>query len=188
MAIPTFNALGFCAHYSKQGDWAFDFALQLSQKHNVQLNVFHFLRDPYNPNYARLKHLTRSEIEKMAIAEEKELRFYYDKLAGEYINVGFRECFENSWTELHRCLKISEFQLLILGYTKKGAVFVRKPIEEFANDFISPVILVGPKNPQQLCLNRQAALLTFKLGIANDTYNICNIKPPKVKKGTNSKN
>ena len=178
MAIPTFNALGFCAHYSKQGDWAFDFALQLSKRHNVKLNVFHFLQDPYDPNYSKLKHLTRSEIEKMAIAEEKELRFYYDKLAGEYLNVGFRECFEDSWTELHRCLKISEFQLLILGYTKTDAVFVRKPIEEFANDFISPVVLVGPKNPQQLCLNHQAALLSFKLGIANDTYNICNIKPP----------
>ena len=182
MAIPTFNALGFCAHYSKPGDWAFNFALQLSKRHNVKLNVFHFLQDPYDPNYSKPKHLTRSEIEKIAIDEEKKLRLYYDKLAGEYLNVGFRECFEDSWTELHRCLKISEFQLLILGYTKKSAAFVRKPIEEFANDFISPVILVGPKNPQQLCLNHQAALLSLKLGMTNDTYNICNIKSLKVKR------
>ena len=182
MAIPTFNALGFCAHYSKQGDWAFNFALRLSRRYNVKLNVFHFLLDPYDPNYSKPKHMTHSEIEKMAIAEEKRLRFYYDKLAGEYLNVGFRECFEDSWTELHRCLKISEFQLLILGYTKKSAVFVRKPIEEFANDFISPVILVGPKNSQQLCLNHQAALLSHKLGIANEAYSICNIKSLKVKR------
>ena len=40
MTIPTFNAVGFCANYSKQGDWAFDFALQISQTHKVQLNVF----------------------------------------------------------------------------------------------------------------------------------------------------
>ena len=49
MTIPTFNAVGFCANYSKQGDWAFDFALQISQTHKVQLNVFHFLKDPYDP-------------------------------------------------------------------------------------------------------------------------------------------
>lgn len=176
MAIPTFNAVGFCAHYSKQGDWAFDFALQLSQKHNVQLNVFHFLQDPYDPNYTKTKHLTRSEIEKMAVAEEKELRLYYDTRAGEYLKIGFRECYEDSWVELHRCLKISEFQLLVLGYIKKGAVFVKKPIEEFANDFISPVILVGPKDQNQLCLNNQAALLSFELGISNDKYTICGIK------------
>ena len=179
MAIPPLNAIGFCAHYSKQGDWAFDFALQLSRKHNVKLNVFHFLQDPYDPNYKKTKHLSHSELEKLAIAEEKELRFYYEKHAGEYLNIGFRECFEDSWIELHRCLKISEFQLLILGYTKKGAVFVRKPIEEFAYDFISPVILVGPRNPSQLCLNQQAALLSFKLGIPNDKFTIWSVKQKK---------
>jgi hypothetical protein len=173
MAIPTFNAVGFCAHYSKQGDWAFDFALQLSQKHNVQLNVFHFLQDPYDPDYTKPKHLSRSELDKMAIAEEKKLRLYYDKRAGEYLNIGFRECYEDSWTELHRCLKISEFQLLILGYTKKGAFFVRKPIEEFANDFISPVILVGPEYFDQICLNNQAALLSYELGIPEAKYTKC---------------
>ena len=173
MAIPTFNAVGFCAHYSKQGNWAFDFALQLSYKHNVQLNVFHFLQDPYDPDYTKTKYLSCSELNKMAIAEEKKLRLYYDKRAGEYLNIGFRECYEDSWTELHRCLKISEFQLLILGYTKKGAVFVRKPIEEFANDFISPVILVCPKNPEQYCFNNQAALLAFKLGIPEENYTQC---------------
>ena len=126
MAIPTFNAVGFCAHYSKQGNWAFDFGLHLSQKHNVQLNVFHFLQDPYDPDYTNPIHLSHSELAKIATAEEKKLRLYYDKRAGEYLNIGFRECYEDSWTELDRCLKISEFQLLILGYTKKGAVFLKK--------------------------------------------------------------
>ncbi len=50
---------------------------------------------------------------------------------------------------------------------------MRKPIEEFANDFISPVILVGPKYYDQLCLNKQAALLAFKLGIPEEKYTKC---------------
>ena len=47
MAIPTFNAVGFCAHYSQQGDWAFDVALELSKTNNKRLNVFHFLNNPF---------------------------------------------------------------------------------------------------------------------------------------------
>jgi len=168
MAIPTFNAVGFCAHYSKQGDWAFDLALELSKAHNVKLNVFHFLTDPFDPNDTRAQKLSGSELEKLAVEEEKKLRLYYDERAGEYLDVGFRVCYDNSWTELHRCLIIREFQILVLGYTKKGAIFARKPIEEFADSFISPVILVGPDKPEQLFFNSRATLVADNLGLNKD--------------------
>lgn len=168
MTIPTFNAVGFCAHYSDQGDWAFDYALKISQLHNVQLNVFHFLMDPYNPNDSWPKNLSHSDLEKLAVAEEKKLRLYYDQRAGEYLNVGFRLCHDDSRSELHHCLMIREFQILILGYTEYGARFADKPIEKFADDFISPVILVGPENPKQYYLNSRAALLSYKLGISTE--------------------
>jgi len=168
MTIPTFNAVGFCAHYSKQGDWAFDLALQISQLHELQLNVFHFLKDPYDPNKSWPTHLSHEQLEKIAIAEEKKLRLYYDHRAGEYLNVGFRLCYDDSWSELHRCLMIREFQLLIVGYTTHGATFTGKPIVKFADDFISPVILVGPENPKQYYMNSRAALLSYKLGISTE--------------------
>ena len=165
MAIPTFNAVGFCAHYSKQGDWAFDLALELSKAHNVKLNVFHFLADPFDPDDTRAMDLSPAELKKLAIAEEKKLRLYYDERAGEYLDVGFRVCYDSSWVELHRCLIIREFQLLVLGYSKKGAFFARKPIEEFADSFISPVILVGPDKPDQLFFNSRASLISQNLGL-----------------------
>ena len=165
MAIPTFNAVGFCAHYSKQGDWAFNLALELSKAHNVRLNVFHFLTDPFDPDDLSVQNLSRSELEKLAVKEEKKLRLYYDELAGEYIDVGFRVCYDKSWTELHRCLVIREFQILVLGYIEKGVYFASKPIEEFADSFISPVILVGPDNPDQLFLNSRAVLIADNLGL-----------------------
>ena len=168
MAIPTFNAVAFCAHYSRQGDWAFDFALRISRSNNVKLNVFYFLKDPYNPNDTSPQGLSHLKLKEVAIAKEKELRLYYDHRAGEYLNVGFRVCYDDSWTELHKCLMIREFQLLILGYIERGAFFAKKPIEEFANDFISPVILVGPDDPTQLYSNHQAELLSFKLGVSNE--------------------
>ena len=115
MAIPTLNAVGFCAHYSEQGDWAFDYALDLSRRHGIQLNVFHFLSDPYDPDSYPPIHLPRKELSELIVEKERELRMYYDDRAGDYLDVGFRLCENNEWLELHRCLVDQEFQILVLG-------------------------------------------------------------------------
>jgi hypothetical protein len=171
MAIPTFNAVGFCAHYSPQGDWAFDYALRLSEQHALQLNVFHFLEDPYDPGDHSAEGLSREERAREAIAKERELRLYYDKRAGDYLNVGFRLCERSEWHELHRCLLVREFQVLVLGYPAPPATFAGKPIEVFADSFICPVILVGPDHRDQLHLNTRAALLAHTLGLPEGRWN-----------------
>jgi hypothetical protein len=170
MAVLSFNAVGFAAHYSKHGDWAFDYALKLSESSGMQLNVFHFLSDPYDKSENEYERLAHRELEKIAIQKEKELRLYYDKRSGEYLKVGFRVCYDRSWTELHRCLLIREFQVLVLGYTEFNAYFARYPIEEFAEKFISPVVLVGPDRPDQFFLNHQAVQLVDKLGLENKEW------------------
>jgi len=172
MAIPTLNAVGFCAHYSKQGDWAFSYALGLSRKHSIKLNVFHFLEDPYAPNYTIARHGSKEEHVKLVIERERELRLYYDRLAGDYLDVGFRLCEDKEWTELHRCLLIREFQVLVLGYPNHRATFADKPIEEFANSFICPVVLVGPDRPDQYKLNDPAALMVSKLDLPVGSWNM----------------
>lgn len=170
MAIPTLNAIGFCAHYSKPGDWAFDYALRLSRMHEIPLNVFHFLEDPYDPNGQSVTNFSKAEKAKLAIERERELRIYYDTLAGDYLEVGFRLCEDNEWTELHRCLIIREFQILVLGYVRPETSFAGYPIEKFANDFICPVVLVGPDNPDQFRLNSRAALIVNQLGLPNEHW------------------
>ncbi len=165
MAIPTLNAIGFCAHYSEQGDWAFDYALKLSRQHSIQLNVFHFLSDPYHIEDDSVDQLDKESKAKLAIEREKELRMYYDKRAGDYLDVGFRLCEDAEWVELHKCLLIREFQILVLGYVGSDARFGGRPIEDFAEAFVSPVVLVGPDKPDQFHLNKQAALLISKLGL-----------------------
>jgi hypothetical protein len=162
MTIPTLNAVGFCAHYSEAGDWAFEYALQLAREHGVQLNVFHFLADPYDPA-ARPPDLSRQERADLIIQKERELRLYYDRLAGDYLDVGFRLCEDNEWTELHRCLLIREFQILVLAYPEWHASFAGRPLEEFAEAFVCPVVLVGPVSRRQYHLNRPAALLADQL-------------------------
>ncbi len=174
MAIPTINAVGFCAHYSQQGDWAFDYALRLSQRHQIKLNVFHFLTDPYDPEDNQADLLSPADRSKLAIEREKELRFYYDRRAGDYLDIGFRLCEHAEWVELHRCLVVREFQLLVLGYTCPGVSFGRRPIEEFAESFISPVILVGPERADQFRLNSRAQLIVDKLELETGKWNQLN--------------
>ena len=170
MTIPTLNAVGFCAHYSTPGDWAFDYALTLSRAHRVQLNVFHFLTDPYDRDAVVLTGFSREALAELVVRKERELRMYYDERAGDYLDVGFRLCEDNSWRELHRCLVLREFQILVLGYVAPDAYFARKPIEEFADSFVCPVVLVGPDRPGQFHLNGAAALVRDKLQLPEGAW------------------
>lgn len=167
MTAVALNAVGFCAHYSQQGNWAFDYALRLSREKSLQLNVFHFLADPYDPTDMTGKEMSREGRVRLSIELERELRMYYDELAGDYLEVGFRLCEDNEWTELHRCLLKREFQVLVLGYVSEDAMFGGKPILEFANAFVSPVVLVGPNYPDEFYLNASAVLISDKLGLGN---------------------
>ena len=172
MAIPTLNAVGFCAHYSDAGDWAFNYALHLSQRHKVKLNVFHFLADPYDPQGGAPVPASPVERARLAVEREKELRLYYDRRAGDYLDVGFRLCEHAEWVELHRCLVVREFQVLVLGYVRRGATFGRRPIEEFAEAFVCPVILVGPDRPDQFRLNSPARMIFDKLELPRDSCSL----------------
>lgn len=170
MTIPTLNAVGFCAHYSEQGDWAFDYALELSRRHGIQLNVFHFLADPYDPEASPPIGLSRTALATLVVEKERELRMYYDERAGDYLDVGFRLCDDNSWRELHRCLVKREFQLLVLGYPTPDAHFGWRPLEEFADGFACPVVLVGPTDSRQFHLNATAELISGKLGLPDGAW------------------
>jgi hypothetical protein len=170
MTIPRIEAVGFCAHYSEQGDWAFDYALNLAREHDLQLNVFHFLSDPYVPDDDTERLLPAEELADLAIAKEREMRLYYDERAGEFLDVGFRLCYDNSWRELHRCLAGREFQLLVLAKPLAECEFAGKPIDEFANSFVCPVILVGPDRPDQFSLNSSAALRSDRIPVPADSW------------------
>ncbi|MFC2171423.1 universal stress protein [Acidobacteriota bacterium] len=167
MTATSIHSVGFCAHYSSQGDWAFNAALNLARQYSLQLNVFHFLSDPYNPDDRLDLKLRHTALDRLIIEKEKELRFYYDEKLGDYLNAGFRLCEDKEWTELHRCLCKREFQVLFLGYPYPNATFGGKPIENFADSFVCPVVLVGPEMPNEYHLNRPAVLLVDRLGLSD---------------------
>lgn len=165
MTTTAIDAVGFCAHYSPQGDWAFDFALALARRHGRQLNIFHFLADPYAAVREQPDELPAATREKLLIDRERELRFYYDERLGDYVEAGFRVCKNEEWTELHRCLCKREFQVLVLAQPGPDAVFSGRPIGDFARSFVCPVVLLGPDRPDEVYLNDPAALLSDAMGL-----------------------
>lgn len=170
MTTLTIDSIGFCAHYSQQGDWAFKHALALASERGLQLNVFHFLNDPYDPVGSPKVEETGAELERLVRDRERELRLYYDELAGEYLNIGFRLCVEDSWKELHGCLLARQFQVLFLAHPGFDAHFCGKPIDRFAETFVCPVVLVGPHSRTQFRLNGGAALIADKLNLSKGTW------------------
>ena len=170
MTIPRIQAVGFCAHYSEVGDWAFQYALRLAEENQLQLNVFHFLSDPYNPSDDTELRYSRRELTEIALSKERELRMYYDAMAGDFLDIGFRLCYDDSWRELHRCLAGHEFQVLVLAKPGDEVSFANKPIDEFADNFVCPVILVGPESAETYRVNSRAALWIDKLSIPSGRW------------------
>jgi len=172
MTSMLLESVGLCSHYSKQGDWAFDLAFKLVQEKNLQLNIFHFLHDPYDADLKPTETGSKEEKDEIISSREKKLRFYYDERLGEHLKAGFRVCEDREWTELRRCLIKREFQLILVPFTDRKATFGGQPIETFAHHFGAPMMLVGPDSPDEILLNQPARLLADQLQISEDSWQI----------------
>jgi hypothetical protein len=166
MTTMNLTSVGFCAHYSELGDAAFDFALALARARGLHLNVFHFLADPYGTNEDPTVALPPEARRRVIIERERELRMYYDERLGDFVDVGFRLCEDRGWLELHRCLTRREFQVLVLVRPDYGVRFAGKPLEEFADGFVCPVVLIGPSASTEYRLNSPARMIADRLGLA----------------------
>jgi hypothetical protein len=167
MTTTAIRCVGYCAHYSPPGDWAFEYALELARSKQLQLNIFHFLSDPYDPEDRKAEKLDPDQRTELIVERERKLRTYYDSRLGDYLDVGFRLCEDREWLELHRCLTKREFQVLVLGRPDYRVNFAGKPLEEFADEFVCPVVLIGPSSPTEIRLNSPARLIADTLGLPN---------------------
>lgn len=156
------QGIGLCAVFSRQGDWAFDYALSLARKHKTKLNIFHFLESPYmlrrDVVFVDETHTKTAVVTPELIAEkDKELRHTYDEKLGDYVEVGFRLCEGAHEWELRKCFKKGDYEILVIGYQGKGADFGgTTTIEEFAKKFHGPLVLVGPEASDEFFLNEPA--------------------------------
>ncbi|HTY25924.1 MAG TPA: universal stress protein [Desulfomonilaceae bacterium] len=170
------NGIGLCAIFSRQGDWAFDYALHLARKHKTRLNVFHFLESPYTLRrdvvFVDVERTRTAPVTPELIAEkDKDLRFKYDDRLGDYTDVGFRLCEGNDEIELKRCFRKGDYEVLVIAYQAQGAEFGgTTTIEKFASKFHGPVILVGPDSPNQFFLNDKAKAMLADLDIPEGAW------------------
>jgi len=166
------KGVGLCAIFSRQGDWAFDYALTLARKHRTKLNIFQFLESPYMIRrdivFVDSEKKTTAPVSPELIAEkDKELRMHYDdRLGEEDTDVGFRLCEGSSEWELKKCFKRGEYDVLVVGYNARGADFGgTTTIEKFAHGFHGPLVLVGPDAPDEFYLNEKAQAILDQLEI-----------------------
>jgi hypothetical protein len=158
--------IGFCAHYSRHGDWAFEFALSVAKRLGHRLNVFYFPELDSSLTNRREARLDEDEL----IALDRRVREYYDDKLGDFVDVGFRVCEDFLATELRRCLFRREYQVMVLGYLGYSATFGNDSIEAFAYRFNGPIVLVGPDRPNQFYLNPPASLVSWRLGLSDDDW------------------
>jgi hypothetical protein len=180
MTTLSIEAFGLCAHDSAQGDWAFEFAFALARRRQVQLNIFHFLADPFDQSDRTGHDLPLAERARLIIERERALRFRYEDRLGDYLRVGFRVCEESEWRELHRCLTKREFQVLVLPCPRHGSSFGGRPLEQFVEAFVCPTVVVGPESPYTLCLNRPAAHVVDQLGLGPGSWTLVDETMPPV--------
>lgn len=156
------DGVGLCATFSRQGDWAFDYALALARHHGTRLNIFHFLESPYRLRrdvvFSDAGKTTTERVTPDFIArKDHEMREKFDSRLGNYVDVGFKLCEGNSEWELKKCFKRGQYEVLVIGYNEKGADFGgTTSIEYFASEFKAPVVLVGPDAPDSFHINRLA--------------------------------
>ena len=169
MTRQSMRGIGFCARMTPAGDWAFQYAFERAVSHGVRLNIFFFPSPPFRPHLPRGRWGERARLsDEQMIALEREARFYYDPLLGDYVDVGFRLCEGDEDPELRRCLIIKrDYDILVLAYEGYRCRFGNGTLEQFAETLPCPAVLVGPERPDQLFLNSAAELWVDELGLTS---------------------
>jgi hypothetical protein len=161
------KGVGICALFSPQGDWAFDYALALARHHSTGLYIFHFLSSPYmlrrDVVFVDAEHKVTGRVTpELIVQKDREFRERFEERLGDYVNVGFRLCEGNSEVELRKCFRKMQYEVLVVGYEGRGAHFGdQSTVEEFAEKFKGPVVLVGPDASDAFHFNKAA---TGRLG------------------------
>jgi len=168
------KGIGLCAVFSRQGDWAFDYALRLARHHQTRLNIFHFLESPYTLRRDVVfvdasKTETAKVTPDLVNRKDREMREMFDPKLGDYVDVGFRLCEGSNEIELSRCFRKGDYDILVIGYNGKNADFGgTTTIEKFSTHFKGPVVLVGPDSNDSFYLNEAAEAIIDQLMIPKE--------------------
>lgn len=159
------------ASFSRQGEWAFEFALALAKRHRTRLNVFEILESPHVIRREEVfidekRQKTAFATPELLSEKEMELKQAFVEELGDFKDVAFHACAGDDEWELNKHFKRGDFEVLICGYEAKGAKFGgTQSIEDFASRFRGPLVLVGPNSRDSYYINAKAIERLLELGI-----------------------
>jgi hypothetical protein len=158
------TTLGLCTHFTRTDEWAFEYALHLSQARGWKMTICHWLRSPY----ILRRDLVQADLfqngEPLPVTQrllnklELKLREYYDPKLGGFTNVAFKLCEGQYQVELVRCFRKNLLDVVVMGYQPPGEEYGSgtQPLEEFAQRLAYPLIIVGKDGPESFLLNPEA--------------------------------
>jgi hypothetical protein len=174
------TTVGFCTHFSKTDEWAFEYALNLARMNDWHLNICHWLESPYR---IRRDIVFDNLFDSREIAPvtpgllarlELQLREYYEPQLGDFTEVGFRLCEGGYQIELIRCFRNELLDVVIMGYQPppETGTAADLPLEDFAEQVPFPFILVGVDGPNTYLINSQAAEIHHQMALPEGRWRI----------------
>jgi len=139
MTTVAVKDVGFCAEFSPQGDWAFDYALSLARSLELGLKVFYVPDLDWGTR--ELPQLPPHELD----ALDRRVRECYEARLDDFVDVGFRICEGFADRELRRCLMDRVYQVLVLAY-RDGRPRLAKPI--LGQSFGRATVREAPPGPR----------------------------------------
>lgn len=159
------------ASFSRQGEWAFEFALTLAKKHQTRLDIYSILASPHALRREEVyvddkKQRTAIVTPEIIAQKERELREAFAEELGDFTDVAYHVSEGDEEWELNKHFKRGAYDLLVVGYEGKGGnVGASQTIEDFASRYRGPLVLVGPGSRDSYFLNKKAKERLPDLGI-----------------------
>lgn len=161
------TTIGLCTHFSENDRLAFEFALDLAKKHQVQLNICHWLNSPYILRRDIVQDDLFSPGVSVTVTSalltrlEYQLRAYYEPLLGDFTNVAFKLCEGHYQVELLRCFRQQLLDLVALGDQPDQMDEATQPLADFAAHTPYPLVIVQASEPRYRVNQAGLAWLDF---------------------------
>jgi hypothetical protein len=172
------KTIGLCTHFTESDEWAFNYAFQLVQRRQLQLNICHWVASPYTVRrdmvYTDLfNHQEAVPVSPQILNKlELQLREYYEPKLGDFTDVAFKLCEGLYQVEMVRCFRQHLLDLVVMGYQAQDAdiTSAEQPLTSFVQSLAYPIVLVD--SPNSFLLNAKAHTLLDQLELPVGSWQV----------------
>lgn len=174
------KTVGLCTHFTETDEWAFEYAFNLAQAGQYQLNICHWLESPYAIRrdiiYTDLfDHRETAPVTPELLTKlELKLRQYYEPKLDDFTDVAFKLCEGAYQVEVVRCFRQHLLDLVVMGYQAppQEASSIEQPMDLFTMHLHYPVVIVGMDGPGTFLLNHKAYEMLEQLALPEGSWRV----------------